>query len=1307
MAFEMTEMRKNIFKYMAKIGDILTNPEDVERYLEFTNAIHELAEATDSLYAPDSDGNYPQLNDENLSDLKKKYQAVLKTGYQAAAAGEGEVAGQLSAIATEITLMAEKDMAALEVADTKKGMTLPEVVSNGRTLTVGIGNQPLEVKSGNMSARIPIDILNPDGTFRKGFFTQTSYVNTMQSVEALEKKMLQKYPAYGEVFTVIKSLNDRQYSVLEFTSLDIMASISDGDNNQEKKEDTISRLKYNLTNRPLNLPEDLVDQWAARDDFLAFMDDMSKEMSPIVRTKHCYTDPNTWLGLKEGANIDKRNAAMSTVSKLLGKPGLIANAEPMVVMIDGKPVSGTFMEKVPGVDVHNLKENEIEVKTYGPANFSDSAVFDDIAALQAIDFICGNLDRHTGNMFMNFDPNTKKLVGIKGIDNDMSFGLQNPAQYAYGNIWIKPSAMGVIGENTATAILGMTQEMLSFTLSGYGLSNEEISAAWVRTEALQQAIREGMEYYANRNPGELDREHLRVVPQEQWTAYKVEDIAAAGNNQFTALTGIAQELAQDDLDKHRNDLIHQNAIEILGLPAEEPQVEEPPKPDIVAVPVGNGLQQNAAVDRYGVKSPETIKLVLGEGEELSSVGGAMSRRHPLQYEINGQQSQGFFTASSNLDMQQGLNRIMDDAIRENGNYAKELEALRAYYLRDVRGMNILLNVNEFPYEDLGFSPQKVNQLRTDEEFKKIFKDTHERFKLFCGNLNQYINTFRVAEGSTVERRNVAMSKMGTLLGVPDLLAKSTIMQLQIGDHIEDGIFTETAKGVDIARIKAGDPITTYGPEVYDNGAGLKSLAELQILDYICLNVDRHTGNMMYQFSEGPEPKFIGVIGIDNDLSFGTTTPNTNERVLNDTPLDLMNKISTRMAEKILNTTPEDLEQTLKDQGMGQKEILAAQERLARVQNRLETGKIQVLTDEQWNALKLSDLAVEGTIFAKVQEDLITNMPQKVQQLQQAQNQSQNPQPLQYAKTTKVDAFNEQAVEKTKLEKDMRKTDEKIQKDMQELVQRYRDIPQKSDGELFHEANQGAQVIYKIIDDADPSLMRSSVYYRDMKKEAKELKELTKRVENNVKNGIQPTVQQTEEMISRMSSLNAKIVEYIDYKLDTVNGNEAAFNRTEEKRVLAAKTSGTITSSLIASYSKNDSLRLIESNALRSINQGIATIQNDIDYGNKSPEEVNTLVATMIYYKVMSVSDKKLGKKITTALSPEAKNDAVSQIKNSAGFKEMMKAGNEQIIRLAREGNGDNLYKNYLKEMAKENNKEQHAANRAVNGPVVQNNNPVM
>ena len=44
---------------------------------------------------------------------------------------------------------------------------------------------------------------------------------------------------------------------------------------------------------------------------------------------------------------------------------------------------------------------------------------------------------------------------------------------------------------------------------------------------------------------------------------------------------------------------------------------------------------------------------------------------------------------------------------------------------------------------------------------------------------------------------------------------------------------------------------------------------MQIIDYICLNTDRHGANMMYHFSNDNPPKFLGVTGIDNDNSFGT------------------------------------------------------------------------------------------------------------------------------------------------------------------------------------------------------------------------------------------------------------------------------------------------------------------------------------------------------------------------------------------------------------------------------------------------------
>ena len=45
------------------------------------------------------------------------------------------------------------------------------------------------------------------------------------------------------------------------------------------------------------------------------------------------------------------------------------------------------------------------------------------------------------------------------------------------------------------------------------------------------------------------------------------------------------------------------------------------------------------------------------------------------------------------------------------------------------------------------------------------------------------------------------------------------------------------------------------------------MADLQVADYIALNMDRHSENMIYQFEglETGEPKFKGVVGIDNDF----------------------------------------------------------------------------------------------------------------------------------------------------------------------------------------------------------------------------------------------------------------------------------------------------------------------------------------------------------------------------------------------------------------------------------------------------------
>ncbi len=38
----------------------------------------------------------------------------------------------------------------------------------------------------------------------------------------------------------------------------------------------------------------------------------------------------------------------------------------------------------------------------------------DIADIQVLDYICGNIDRHGGNLFYDVDPKTGKIMGVQG-----------------------------------------------------------------------------------------------------------------------------------------------------------------------------------------------------------------------------------------------------------------------------------------------------------------------------------------------------------------------------------------------------------------------------------------------------------------------------------------------------------------------------------------------------------------------------------------------------------------------------------------------------------------------------------------------------------------------------------------------------------------------------------------------------------------------------------------------------------------------------------------------------------------------------
>ena len=75
------------------------------------------------------------------------------------------------------------------------------------------------------------------------------------------------------------------------------------------------------------------------------------------------------------------------------------------------------------------------------------------------------------------------------------------------------------------------------------------------------------------------------------------------------------------------------------------------------------------------------------------------------------------------------------------------------------------------------------------------------------------------------------------------------MKVEIDGVEVDGVFMESAEGTDINRLKKDDPIFQANFKSFENPEALQQVVDLQVLDFICGNIDRHLGNMFYQFKK--------------------------------------------------------------------------------------------------------------------------------------------------------------------------------------------------------------------------------------------------------------------------------------------------------------------------------------------------------------------------------------------------------------------------------------------------------------------------
>ena len=1024
MPYNKTEVRNKLREIINQLYTMDEHGEiQVENFSEFTESLENLWVESSKLYQKGQDGKYPALDVDKYGKLFASYGQALDKANAVLGQTEGNQA--LNDLTQNLTRILYVDVAALENIVPGKDITLPEVIEKGRSVTVDLGNAKLAGSGNALSSRIPIQYRAPDGTERKGFFTQKYTVPGRKEVNEVMKPIEDKYPQYKALFDTFREVDDKKFFAFNWTPLHVLMPFVE---NSKKPQEALFEVFFD----GMQMSPELKTEICSKPDYYQFMNDLTSAVSPVALANMTYCENKKWLGGQEGERIDNRNSAMSMVSKLLGLPDLIAPAEPMTIIVDGKEIQGTFMENAYGKEVFGLKPDD-PMHQYTVKNFDNPAVFSQVADMQVVDYICGNIDRHEGNFFMQFEGEgtDAKLTKLTLIDNDLSFG-KNLDGSRQGNMFVLPSQMGIIDKDTSLKVMALTKATLSVGLKGYDLSDEQIDYAWQRTQALQNQISISMEKYKDVPEGTLLTDTPRIVAKENMDKYSLMSISKASfNSQFN----VFNEMQKKIRDHTASSVM--NKENIAQFNKKYNIVEAPEKPK--AVRLQGELSKNSIFvnpdEEVSFKPIETIDVEIAKEAQLDSVGGAMSSRKPISYiDNNGNEQKGFFTSRSVLNEETQVDFLFKETMIAYPEFKDYLQELRKYYDKTGSLMN-RINMG-FP----GYSLSDVQTLMEDPRFREMAEGLDKSVKKASSNIDGYLNGYGACANSSVDLRNVAMSNMAELMGNPSLLASSKPMRMKQGNHIVEGVFMELAHGVDYSNIYDGDPETEYTEDVYNYGPGLKSISDLQVLDFICMNVDRHQGNMMYQFEKiDGQVKLTGVQGIDNDLSFFARRAKDDEAIDNAGALDDIKFISENQAKFIQSARPEDVEAALGSTKLTAPEISATMDRIYRLKDRINSNKIQVLSDNDWNNKTLSELSVGNNTFAMIKNNMIGEGLQKIAK---ARGKRADKKPLEFTVAEKKEFSNELVQQSAEL------VDEDIERDFQARNNRELTLAEKIIKERF-------------------------------------------------------------------------------------------------------------------------------------------------------------------------------------------------------------------------------------------------------------------
>lgn len=380
-------------------------------------------------------------------------------------------------------------------------------------------------------------------------------------------------------------------------------------------------------------------------------------------------------------------------------------------------------------------------------------------------------------------------------------------------------------------------------------------------------------------------------------------------------------------------------------------------------------------------------LDLTGSDHHATYGDSMSTRMAVRFtDSNGKTVEGFFTSDTRIDLVHDYRKIINNFLDHNKDAAGKIGALltpeneNAILEPLIKGA---ADMSDPKIEAQSFSadyylnklPDALRNELADNRYAPLIKSLDS----FVSNAKLLINRIGIEDDSPVSSRNNAMSAVANLLGIPEVLAKSSPMKLKIKENgVEktvSGTFMERAQGVDLARLN--DLFGSFKKKIRDakefqiTPEALESLAKLQILDFICHNVDRHMNNLAYNLSDGNPPVLHGVQGFDNDLSFGRRNTADDGKTIWAPTVDELAVIPAPLAESLAHLDENMLVTALRGCGLSNNEIALTVERIDILKNKIaesaeasktmdpgevKSGVLRVVDKDGWKDYKNDDLA---------------------------------------------------------------------------------------------------------------------------------------------------------------------------------------------------------------------------------------------------------------------------------------------------------------------------------------------------------------